>query len=125
MARPTVYIIQEPLKRDLSTGEMIPTMDFRKVLDYGDPVVLLNSGRVSLSPGPTVDMLRDKLRNFTDEDFLVSVGDPSAIFIAAMVVGEVNRGRCQLLKWDKNSKQYITVQIDLHHHRRNAIEKEN
>ena len=116
--RPRCFIIQEPTKRDTETGAIVPVMDFRKVLEYGDPVILLPTGRVSLAPGPTIDMLHDKLRDITDFDYIVSVGDPSAIFIAAMVVANRNNGKCNLLKWDKTSKKYIKVAIDIHYRTR-------
>jgi hypothetical protein len=108
---PKCYIIQEPMRREGNV--LAPVMDFRKVLEYGDPVVCLPHGRVSLAPGPTVSALKYQLRNFTDDDYMVSVGDPSAIFIAAMVVSEINNGRCKLLKWDRDAKRYIEVQVDL------------
>jgi hypothetical protein len=113
-----VYIVQEPLKKDFNTGQMIPIMDFRSVLEYGDPVVLLQSGRVSLTPGPTIDAIREGLRDFTDDDYIVSVGDPSAIFITAMIAGEVNSGKCKLLKWDKVVKRYVCINIDLNFRRK-------
>lgn len=118
MSDARVFIIQEPVKMDQATGQMIPVMDFRKVMKYGEPVVCLQNGRVSLTPGPTVDILKDKLRDFCDNDFIVSVGDPSAIFIAAMVAGEINNGRVKLLKWDKTNKSYICVQVDTHYRQR-------
>ena len=117
MSRPRCFIIQETLKKD-NSGNMSPVMDFRKVLDYGDPVILLPNGRIGFTPGPTVDTLRDKLRDYTDNDYIVSVGDPTAIFIAAMVVGELNNGKCNLLKWDKDSKQYICVHVDTYYRTR-------
>ena len=33
-----------------------------------------------------------------------------------MVAGNLNRQRCKLLKWDKSSRQYIMVQVDLNYH---------
>ena len=118
MSRPKVFVIQEPMRRDADSGQIVPVMDFRKVLEYGEPVVLLQNGRVSLAPGPTIDTIRDGLRNFTDDDYIVSVGDPSAIFITAMIMADINNGRCKLLKWDKNVKQYISVQVDIYHRTR-------
>ena len=115
---PKCYIIQEPMRRDLQTGQLTPVMDFRRVLDYGDPVVCLPTGRVALAPGPTIDALKEKLKDYTDEDYIVSVGDPSAMFIAAMVIGQLNRNRCKLLKWDKNTSRYIQVDIDLNYRTR-------
>lgn len=116
--RSKCYIVQEPMKRDHSTGAMAPLMDFRKVLEYGDPVVCLPPGRVSLSPGPMIDTLREKLRNFTDNDYIVSAGDPTAIFAAAMVLCDINCGRVKALKWDKEARRYIEVQIDIYHRTR-------
>lgn len=107
------FIIQEPMKRDFSSRQMVPLMDFRKVLEYGDPVVCLPIGRMSLSPGPTVDILKTKLRNFCDDDYLVAVGDPSAIMMAGAIASEFNMGRFKMLKWDKESKQYIKVEVNL------------
>lgn len=116
--RPRCFIIQEVLKKDLNTGQMVSVMDFRKVLEYGDPVICLPGGRIGLAPGPTIDRLKESLRDFTDDDYIVPVGDPTGMFIAAMVVGEMNRQKCNILKWDKDSKQYIKVQIDLNHHQK-------
>ena len=118
MSKSKVFIVQEPMKRDQESGAMIPIMDFRKVLDYSDPIVCLPNGRVSLTPGPTIDALRNKLKDFSDDDYIVSVGDPSAIFITAMVAGQMNRNRCKLLKWDKDSRRYIEIQIDLNYRTR-------
>jgi len=113
-----VYIVQEPVKRDPVSGDNVSMFDFRKVLDYGDPVVCLPTGRVSLSPAPTVATLRDKLRNFCDDDYLVPTGDPSAIAIACAIACDNNLGKMKMLKWDKESRRYIMLQIDIYPERR-------
>lgn len=115
----SVFIVQEPMIRDSASGNLIPQFDFRQVLEYGSPVVCLPPGRVALTPGPTVAVLRSKLRDFNDEDYLVATGDPSAIAIAAAIACDNNMGRMKLLKWDKNHKRYIMVAIDLYPERRN------
>lgn len=112
-----VFIVQEVLKRDHTTGNMVATMDYRRALPYGELVSCLGGGRVSLTPGPTIDILKEKLRNFSDDDYLIPTGDPSAIGIAFMVASENNRGRVKCLKWDRDSKSYIEVQIDLNYRR--------
>lgn len=108
------YIVQEPVKRDHDTGELVPMMNFNKVLDYGTPIVCLPRGNVAFSPAPTMDKLRDKLRDFTDDDYLVCAGDPSCLAMAAMVASERNRGKVALLKWDKRTQTYIEVRVDLY-----------
>lgn len=116
--KPRCFIVQEPMRVDVETGQVTPMMDFSKVLEYGDPVVCLPSGRVGFTPGPTVDNLREKLKDFSDNDYIVSVGDPTAIFVAAMVINEMNNGRCKLLKWDKNHRKYVCVSVDIHYRTR-------
>jgi len=117
-----VYVVQEVMRRDSITGEMRPQFDLRKVLDFGDPVICLPGGRVGFSPAPTVRTLRDKLRNFCDDDYLVAIGDPSAIAIASAIACDNNMGRMNMLKWDKEAKTYIKVAIDLYPERRNRYD---
>ena len=116
--RGTVYITQEVMKRDFATGNFIPTMDFRKALEYGSLEVCLPLGRVSLTPGPTVQILSSKLRNFCDDDYLIAVGDPSVIAMAGAIAANNNMGRFKMLKWDRDTKQYIAVSVDLWHRTR-------
>lgn len=116
MERPKVYIIQEPLKNQ--NGVMVPVFDFRSVVEYGDPVICLPTGRVALTPGPTIDKLWEVLKDFTDNDYIVSVGDPSAIFAAAMILSFINIGKAKILKWDKKHEKYICVNMDIHYRTR-------
>ena len=112
------FIIQEPVKKDAASGQMVPMMDFRKALEYGEPVVCLPCGRVAFAPGPTVQTLNEKLRDFSDDDYLVAVGDPSAIAIAGAIAASNNRGRFKMLKWDKESRKYIKIEVNLYPHRK-------
>jgi hypothetical protein len=112
--RAKVFIPQEPTRRDDATGELVSIMNFSSAAAYGETVVCLAPGRVALSPQPTIQKLKDCMRNFGDDDYLIAVGDPSVIAMAAAVAADANRGRFKLLKYDGRSKDYLTVQIDLH-----------
>ena len=109
-----VFIVQEPMKRE-KDGTLVSTMDFRPALSYGELVVCLPTQMSTLSTQPVVDALRRKLNDFCDDDYIVGSGDPSAIAIAGAIACEMNRGRMKMLKWDKNSRKYIQVQVDLYH----------
>jgi hypothetical protein len=110
-----VFIPQEPTRRDSTTGELVSLMDFSTAGRFGETVVCLPPGRVALSAQPTIQKLKDVMRDFGDEDFLIAVGDPSVIAMASAVAASNNCGRFKLLKYDGRSKEYITVQIDLHY----------
>lgn len=87
-------------------------MDLRPAAEFGDVVVLLEHNQSLLSPVPTVRALKEKLRDFSDDDYILPVGDPALIATVSMVAAEMNHGRVKLLKWDKGLHKYFVIQID-------------
>lgn len=108
----TVYVVQEPVKR--VNGEVVPLMDLSPAVAYGELDYLLPSSNISLAPGPMVRALRNKLVSFTDDDHLLAVGSPSAIAAAAAVAATLNRGRFNLLQWDRREGRYYEIPINVH-----------
>jgi hypothetical protein len=70
--------------------------------------------KFTLSPSPVIRLLSNKLREFSDDDFLLAMGDPVAIGIASMVAADVNNGKVNMLKWDRENQCYYNVKIDLY-----------
>lgn len=66
-----------------------------------------------LAPVQTVRQLRQKLANFTDEDFIIPTGDPVLISTVSSVATHINHGRAKFLKWDKLQRKYYQIQIDV------------
>ena len=98
-----VYVVQENPKFSVLTAG-----------NYGNLEVLLPFGsQVVLSVAPTLSIIRKKLSNFSDKDYILAIGDPTAIAIACMVGAENNRGVVKMLKWDKREKMYYPVTINL------------
>ena len=107
-----VFITQEKMRRDFQ-GNLVAEFDMTPALKFGEPEVLIPAGRALFAPVLTIRMLREKLAHFKDEDYLLTVGDPSVIAAASMVASYVNRGRVKLLKWDRHMHEYIPIQIDI------------
>lgn len=107
-----VYITQEAVYRDKSSGEMIPRFDVTPAAVYGDIEFLTSSKVTALVPAPTIQALKHKLRNFSDDDYILPAGDPTIIGMVTMVASMMNRGRVKMLKWDSRARAYITIQID-------------
>ena len=60
-------------------------------------------------------LLKNKsTKDFSDEDYLLLMGDPSAIGIACAVASSNNRGRFKCLKWDKREYKYYPVEVNLY-----------
>lgn len=108
-----VYIVQEPLKRDRVTKELRPMMDFTPALVYGELEVLIQSSRPILTPAPLIHELKRKLKDFSDDDFLLAVGDTGLIAIASMVASKINHGRVNLLKWDRETRSYLKLAYEI------------
>lgn len=108
---PKVFITQEKLRRNIS-GHLVPEFDMTPALKFGEPEVLVPAGRALFAPVLTVRTIKEKLEKFSDEDYLLTIGDPSIIAVAAMVAAEMNQGRVKLLKWDRQLRDYLPIQID-------------
>lgn len=109
---PKVYIVQEPMKSD-GKGGLRPMMDFTPALVYGDLEVLIESSRPLLTPAPLIHELKRKLKDFGSDDFLLAVGDPGLIAVATMVASKINHGRVNLLKWDRESRNYLKLSYEV------------
>ena len=108
-----VYVIQEPLKRNPRTGEMETFMDLTPAAAYGDIEIVLSRGSTVLSPGPMIHELKRKLSRFTKDDFLLLIGDTGAIAAASMVASNVTGGQVKILKWNRDTKSYISLKLEV------------
>ena len=110
-SEPIVYVLQE--LPGTSTGR--PKYNIMGALKYGKLKVLLKENtQIVLSPGPIVFELRRLLKNYTSKDYLLLSGDPSVIGIAVAIVSDINNGRFNLLKWDRQEKVYYPLEINLY-----------
>ena len=98
----TVFVVQEMPKHDISPA-----------LRYGNVEILLPANmQIAFSTVPAIRKLKNKLRTYTDADYLLLTGDPVAIGIACAIVNFYNNGRFNALKWDRREHMYIPVKID-------------
>jgi hypothetical protein len=100
----SVFVVQE-----------VPGRNILGARSYGDLRVLLPSNtNIVLSPGPTIRRLREGLKEFNDQDYLLLMGDPAVIGLACVIASDINVGTYKVLKWDRIEKDYYPVSIDIH-----------
>jgi len=111
MKENTVYVIQEiPGTRD---GK--PRINIIGAAEYGDLKFLLPElSQIIFSPGPLIFKLRKSLKDFTTEDYLLLTGDPAIIGVACSIVSDMTNGKYNLLKCDKQERQYYPITINLY-----------
>lgn len=109
-----VYIPQEPLKRDRITGEVVPKFDLSDVKTFGEIKCLLSWGEAQrvMAPAPLSRFLERELADYSDDDYILPVGNPSVYAIVASEVTLLNKGRFRILWWDKETRDYKVVTID-------------
>jgi len=91
-----------------------PRIDVRPAMEYGDIEVLVQQhAEPALAPVPLVQSLRNALRHFGDDDYLLPTGSPAVIAAAAMIAGRANGGRVKMLIWDRELKRYYETQLEV------------
>ena len=106
-----VYVIQ----MIAGTAEGRPKINIMGASEYGEFVFLLPElSQIIFSPGPLIFKLRKALKDFTSEDHLLLTGDPAIIGVACSIVSDMTNGKYNLLKWDKQERQYYPITINLY-----------
>jgi len=112
MSNPVVYIPQEPRKRD-EDGEWKPLYDLSPALRFGTLKMLLPHGPLLLDTSTVMKSLREKLKDFCDNDYIMLIGDPAAIASTIMVASDINDGLVNVLRYDRAEKRYNVVVFEL------------
>ena len=107
----TIYVIQEIP----GTASGNPKINIMGAAKYGEFKFLLPElSQMIFSPGPLIFKLRNLLKNFTQDDYLLLTGDPAINGVACSVVSDMTNGKYNLLKWDKQERQYYPIEINLY-----------
>jgi len=109
----SVYVVQERKKFNTITRELEPVVDITAAAEYGDMVELFTTKQHALLPGPIVTSLKNTLRNFSDDDYLLPIGNPVLIGIATAMAARQNMGRVKILYWDRDLGRYIVLNYQL------------
>jgi len=107
-----VYVVQNHASYDKSTGLMVPRYDLSPAEEFGELVFLLSPINTPSKHEKAIAELRKKLRNFSDDDFLLLIGNPCFIGWATAIAADMNDGRVAMLQYNGSSKSYYVVQVD-------------
>jgi hypothetical protein len=109
MTQPRVFVVNEPLKHNKDSDRSERMINLEPAQEYGTLVHLLPAGRLSEATHPMVLALREQLSDFSDNDYLLPVGDPVAICLAAAFAAAANEGRVKYLRWRRGPRCYAVV----------------
>ena len=107
----TIYVIQEIPGSQAGT----PKINIMGASHYGKFKFLLPEfSQIIFSPGTLVYKLRQGLREYKPDDYLLLTGDPAIIGVACSIVSDITNGKFNLLKWDKQERKYYPIEINLY-----------
>ena len=114
MSERKVYVIQEIA----GTKAGKPKINIIGASNYSSSgkfdFLLSEFSQMIFSPGPLIYKLRQGLKNFTSNDYLLLTGDPAIIGVACSIVSDITGGKFKLLKWDKQERKYYPIEINLY-----------
>ena len=110
-SKPIVHVVQEIP----GTKEGKPKINIIGAAEYGTFKFLLPElSQIIFSPGPLIFKLRQKLKKFSEKDYLLLTGDPAIIGVACSIVSDITNGKYKLLKWDRQERKYYPIEINLY-----------
>ena len=114
MSESRVFVIQEIA----GTKAGKPKINIMGASNYSSSgkfnFLLPEFSQIIFSPGPLVYKLRQGLKDYTSNDYLLLTGDPAIIGVACSIVSDITNGKYKLLKWDKQERKYYPIEINLY-----------
>ena len=114
MSERKVYVIQEIPGSQAGT----PKINIMGAASYATSnkfnFLFPEFSQMIFSPGPLIYKLRQGLKNFKVEDYLLLTGDPALIGVACSIVSDITNGKYNILKWDKQERKYYPIEINLY-----------
>ena len=106
----TVFAVQQPHR--WNGKKLVPTFDLRPAEEYGEIEFLLSPSAAPWDTVSIVDELQEKLHNYTDEDYLLLIGNPVLIGLTVAIAANMN-GAVNCLQWSGKDKKYICVSANI------------
>jgi len=114
MKNPRVFVVQQPAYYCRDKREFVPKYDLTPAAVYGQLVFMLGPGNIFKDRmAQAIKQLSAVLQSFSQEDFILAVGDPVAIAAAVLIAGGRTGGTITLLKWDRISAAYEPFAISI------------
>ena len=114
MSERKVYVIQEIPGSQAGTQKIYIMGAASYATSNKFNFLLPEFSQMIFSPGPLIYKLRQGLKDYTSDDYLLLTGDPALIGVACSIVSDITNGKYNILKWDKQERQYYPIEINLY-----------
>lgn len=109
-----VFVVQRPAFYDRDKRGWVNKYDISPARKFGRLVYLLRPGNLYRDQlASALDSLREDLKDFSEEDHILAIGDPVAIAAAVMTAARSSGGRVSMLKYDRMAGEYDSYMVDV------------
>ncbi len=106
-----VYVVQNQHRWDKHQKAFVPKYDFSPAGEYGEMVDLLSPTAAPFRTDSIIAELHEKLRDFTEDDYLLLVGNPVLIGISLAIAADYNHGDINVLQWSGKDRKYLPIPV--------------
>lgn len=107
-----VFVVQVPVRAD-SQGRLVPRFNLEPAKEHGELVFLLQPSAKPFTPEKVLPELREKLKDYNDDDKLLLTGSPALMGWVAAIAANNNEGRVTILQWTSTHEKYQLIQAGL------------
>lgn len=108
-----VYVVQKQMKVDSRTGDMVSRFDLTQAERFGRIEFLLSPKARPYGAGGIITELYNKLELFSDNDYLLLVGNQCLVGFAMSVAADMNNGRVNILQWSGRDQAYVEIKANI------------
>ncbi len=101
-----VYVVQHHLRYDPERGELVPRYDLTPAERWGKLRFILDSKTTLHRPEVIIAKMNLILAGFTDDDYLLPIGNPVLIGWAMALAAAHNGGKVAVLVWSSRDQRY-------------------
>lgn len=112
MSKSIVYVPQRPvIKNEL--GEWIPKWDLSQAEQFGILQSVVSPLTRPYNSFPVIAEIKAVLCNYTDQDYLIAIGNPAILSWCVALAAWYNYGRVKMLQWNGQKNDYVCVEANL------------
>jgi hypothetical protein len=111
----TVYAVQMQMQYDKESRSVQPRFpSISKADEWGQVEYLLDPSAHPFNPDLVIGSLHHKLSGFSDDDYLLLIGNPVLIGMASAVAARYNDGKINFLQWNPKNSKYVHIFAQLY-----------
>lgn len=108
-----VFVVQNVCWNNPSSGQWESKHDISSAESFGPIEYLLEPNANPFNQSEVCADLMNALGNFGETDYLLLIGNPVLIGMAMSTAAAYNNGKVKVLQWDRRSRRYIPISVDL------------